>query len=81
MPTRELCDRNAADSSTHDAYMSMIYTALNLTEIDKYGSLSLASRPQSQSYVAGKIVPFNSNFVVQVMSCANTTEPQLRFIM
>lgn len=57
--------------------------ALNLTAIDSYGPLpaNVSSPPSKRSYKTSKLVPFNTNFVAQIMTCQGSSAPQIRFIL
>jgi len=59
------------------------FTALNLTAINTYGRLptNVKESPEERSFVSSKLVPFNTNFVAQVMTCDGSDEEQIRFIM
>ncbi|RSH79544.1 uncharacterized protein EHS24_001596 [Apiotrichum porosum] len=40
-----------------------------------------ASPPSKRSYKTSKLVPFNTNFVAQIMTCQGSSAPQIRFIL
>ena len=66
---------------THDAYVSAILTAMDFKFLNASGALPLTYRPQTQTYLSSQLVPFNTNLVVQKMTCSNKTEPQIRFML
>ncbi|BEJ06208.1 hypothetical protein CcaverHIS641_0307300 [Cutaneotrichosporon cavernicola] len=69
--------------ASHDSYMMSTMVALNLTALNSFGRLptdvdrSLDDRP----FYSSKIVPFNTNFVAQVMRCDGREGEQIRFIL
>lgn len=58
-------------------------TALNLTTINMFGRLptDVHSSQEDRSFYSAKIVPFNTNFVAQVMTCEGSTDQHIRYIL
>ena len=68
-----------ADGSTHDAYVSTVLSAINFPVLNKTGALGYDKRPSNPSFQASQLVPFNTNFEVQKLSC--TQGDKVRFIL
>lgn len=67
-----------ADAS-HDSYIMSTFTALNLPIHG--GALPLDRRVDGRVFMSSALVPFNTNFVAQVLSCDGADAPQIRFII
>ena len=67
--------------ATHDAYVIAILTALNISAIDTYGSLPFQFAPPSRTFLGSKLVPFNTELAVQVMTCNSSSTPSMRFVL
>lgn len=72
-----------ADNSTHDASVMSALTALNLPVINTSGPLpsNVDKSPEDRSFVTSHLVPFNTNFVAQVLTCGDSNTPKIRFIL
>jgi hypothetical protein len=59
------------------------FVALNLTALNTFGALPINPdcTPEDRTFFSSKIVPFNTNFVAQVMTCDGSAAPQIRFIL
>lgn len=59
------------------------FVALNLTAINKCGRLptDVDASIEDRSFFSSKIVPFNTNFVAQVMTCDGSPDEHIRFIL
>ncbi|GMK53584.1 hypothetical protein CspeluHIS016_0101700 [Cutaneotrichosporon spelunceum] len=71
-----------ADAS-HDSYIMSTFVALNLTALNSFGRLptNVDRGHNERPFYSSKIVPFNTNFVAQVMRCDGREEEQIRFIL
>ncbi len=71
-----------ADAS-HDSYIMSTMVALNLTALNTFGRLptDIDGSIDERAYYSSKIVPFNTNFVAQVMRCDGHEGEQIRFIL
>ncbi|CAK9780434.1 unnamed protein product [Cutaneotrichosporon oleaginosum] len=71
-----------ADAS-HDSYIMSTMVALNLTALNTFGRLptDIGGSLEERVYYSSKIVPFNTNFVAQVMRCDGREGEQIRFIL
>lgn len=67
-----------ADAS-HDSYIMSTFTALNLPIHG--GALPLDRRVDGRVFTSSALVPFNTNFVAQVLSCGGRDRQQIRFII
>ena len=65
---------------THDAIVAQILTAFNFGSIVSGDSLPVTGKPDDyRQWQSSKLVPFNTNLVVQVMSCDG--EDKIRFLL
>lgn len=67
-----------ADAS-HDSYIMSTFTALNLPI--HQGALGLDKRVDGRVFTSSALVPFNTNFVAQVMTCQGEERQQIRFLI
>lgn len=67
-----------ADAS-HDSYIMSTFTAMNLPIHG--GALPLDKRVDGRVFTSSALVPFNTNFVAQVLSCEGMEGQQIRFII